>query len=71
MLYLAVSQFAAVEHHSRAHALNQFGVHDAAARPRRYPSLWQRLWSNLGLGQRAGWAVRPAYAFRPLESAGA
>jgi hypothetical protein len=71
MLYLAVSQSAAVEHAARVHRVNLFGVHDAAARPRRYPTLRSRLWSLLGLGERAAWTVRPAHVFRPLESAGA
>ena len=65
MLYLAVSHFGAVEHDARSQAVNQFGWHQAAARPRRFPSLWSRLLS----GGRAGWDVRSPYVFRPLETA--
>ena len=65
MLYLAVSQFAAVEHDARARVVNQFGWHHAVASPRRFPSLW----SALRPGERVGWDVRSTYVFRPLESA--
>jgi hypothetical protein len=65
MLYLAVSQFAAVEHASRAKDVDQFGWHEAMARPRRFPSLW----SPLRRGERLGWDVRSTYVLRPLESA--
>jgi hypothetical protein len=65
MLYFAVSQFAAVEHASRVRAVNQFGVHEATARPRRFPSLW----SALRGAERVRWDVRSTYVLRPLESA--
>jgi len=64
MLYLAVSQFAAVEHDARALAVNTFGWHHAVASPRRFPSLWSRL----RLVEPAGWDVRSTYVLRPLES---
>jgi hypothetical protein len=64
MLYLAVSHFDAVAHDARSLTVNQLGWHQAAARPRRGPSLWTRL----RLGERARWEL-PAYALRPLETA--
>jgi hypothetical protein len=64
MLYLAVSHFGAVEHDARSQIVNQFGWHEATARPRRWPSLRARL----GFGDHAGWDVRSTYVFRPLET---
>jgi hypothetical protein len=65
MLYLAVSQFAAVEQASRSRVVDQFGWHEATARPRRFPSLW----ASLRGGERVHWDVRSTYVLRPLESA--
>jgi hypothetical protein len=64
MLYLAVSHFDAAAHDARARALNEFGWHEATARPSQAPSLWARL----RLGEHARVDARPAYAFRPLET---